>query len=196
MTPDIATSLGIFVGLVRSTIFVIVAVIAIVAVLDWLARKRHISPFNPIARFLRTTVDPLIAPMERRVVQAGGLPSAAPWWTLVAAVVLGIIVILVVESLAGAIVVAWINLNSGPRGLYRLLVQVTFFVLRTALLVRVIASWLPISPYSPWIRWSFSLTEPFLRPLRGFIPTLGMIDLTPLIAYFVLGLLQSFFMRF
>ena len=44
---------------------------------------------------------------------------------------------------------------------------------------------------SRWVRWSFVLTEPILRPLRKIIPPLGMIDITPIVAYFLLRLLQS-----
>ena len=76
-------------------------------------------------------------------------------------------------------------------GIFVLLVQWTFELLRSALLVRVIVSWLPISPYSGWVRWAFVLSEPMLRPLRGIIPTLGAFDITPIVAYFVLGLLKE-----
>ena len=66
-----------------------------------------------------------------------------------------------------------------------------FSLLKLALLVRVLASWLPISPYSKWIRWAFVLTEWFLAPMRRIIPLVGMLDLTPLLAWFLLNLLQS-----
>lgn len=179
----------------RTLVAIVIGVLAIVCILDWLVRTRRINPFNPVARFIRQTVDPLILPMEKRVVRAGGLPSSAPWWTLAIAVVVGILLITALDFIAGQIVGAWAALNSGPRGLFVLLVQWTFLILRAALLIRVVISWLPISPYSPWVRWSFSLTEPFLRPLRSIIPTLGMFDITPLVAYFVLGLLESLILR-
>lgn len=179
----------------RTAVVVIIGVIAVVCLLDWLARTRRISPFNPIARFLRQTIDPLILPMEKRVVRAGGLPSAAPWWTLAIAVVLGILIITAADFLADQIAGTWLALNSGPRGIFVLLVKWTFLILRTALLIRVVISWLPVSPYSPWVRWAFALTEPILRPIRSVIPTLGMFDLSPLIAYFVLGLLENLLLR-
>ena len=49
-----------------------------------------------------------------------------------------------------------------------------------------------MSPYSPWVRWAFTLSEPILRPLRQVVPTLGMVDVTPIIAYLLLGLLERF----
>jgi YggT family protein len=170
--------------------FSIVAVaVAVVALIDWLVRTRKINPFNPVARFFRRVVDPLIAPMERRVVRAGGMPQSAPWWTLVAVVVGGIVVLgllrFVHAQLAGAAFAA-----STGRGLAFLLLHYTFSLLRAALIVRVISSWFRISPYSSWVRWSFALSEPILRPLRGVIPPFGMIDVTPIIAYFALGIVE------
>jgi YggT family protein len=81
--------------------------------------------------------------------------------------------------------------NEGPRGILRLLVSLTFSVLQLALFIRVISSWFRISPYSPWVRWTFQLTEPILAPLRRIIPNLGMIDITPIVAYFLLSILAS-----
>ena len=64
-------------------------------------------------------------------------------------------------------------------------------LLQIALIVRVVSSWVRISPYARWIRWSFTLTEWLLVPLRRLIPPLGMIDITPIVAFFVIQLLGS-----
>src|SRR5215208_590428 len=84
-------------SILRLVFFVAAVVCAVVVAMDWLVRTRRISPFNPIARFFRATVDPLIAPVERRVVKAGGLPTSAPWWALAAVVVGGIIILSALE---------------------------------------------------------------------------------------------------
>ncbi len=68
-------------------------------------------------------------------------------------------------------------------------------MLQFAIIVVVIVSWLPISPFSPWVRWAFALTEPILRPLRQIVPRIGMIDITPIVAYFLLAILESALLR-
>ena len=40
----------------------------------------------------------------------------------------------------------------------------------------------------------YLLTEPALRPIRRFIPDLGGIDISPILAWFLLGLVQSAFL--
>ena len=169
--------------------------VAVAAGLSWAVRTRRLSPFGGVARVVRKRVDPLFAPMERRIVGAGGLPTHAPWWTLAAVVVSGIVLLSLLGFLGGQLAGASLALRSGGRGLYVLLVTWTFGLLQLALFARVISSWFRMSPYSPWIRWSFVLTEWFLAPLRRVIPSFGMIDLTPIVAYFGLQLLEAVLIR-
>ncbi|HZI30337.1 MAG TPA: YggT family protein [Gemmatimonadaceae bacterium] len=165
---------------------------AVIAVIDWMVRTRRIGPFSPVARFFRQRIDPLLEPVERRVIRAGGLPANAPWWALAGIAIIGIVLLALLDFVAGLIADVMVGVSGGPGGVLRLLVYWTFTVLRIAILVRVIASWLPISPYSRWIRWSFTLSEPLLRPLRRVIPPFRSIDLTPIIAFFALGILEAF----
>lgn len=186
---------GLVLAWVRTLVFSLVVVAAVVLLLDWLVRSRRIHPFHPIARMIRRIVDPLLAPVERRIVRAGGLPSAAPLWALVGIVFLGIVLVSVLGFAVRSSAEIMFALASGPRGIFILLVQLTFSVLRLALIIVVLTSWLPISPYSGWVRWAFSLTEPILRPLRQVVPRLGMFDITPIVAYIVLGILEWAFLQ-
>ena len=181
--------------LLRVVLLATAVAVAVAAGLSWAVRTRRLSPFGGAARFVRKRIDPLFAPMERRIVRAGGLPTHAPWWTLAAVVVSGIVLLSLLGFLGGQLAGASLALRSGGRGLYVLLVTWTFGLLQLALFVRVISSWFQMSPYSPWIRWSFVLTEWFLAPLRRVIPSFGMIDLTPLVAYFGLQLLEAVLIR-
>lgn len=160
-------------------------------VLAWLVRTRRISPFSPPARLVRRTLDPILAPVERRVVRMGGLPSSAPWWLLAGVVVGGIVLLSLVQFVVGQLLFATSAVSRGPAGIVALLVRWTFAVLQIALIARVLSSWVGGSPYSKWFRWAFVLTEPILRPLRRVIPSLGMIDITPIVAYFGLVLLEG-----
>ncbi|MGZ8379885.1 MAG: YggT family protein [Gemmatirosa sp.] len=188
-----ATSVAL--GVLRVVLLAGAVLVAAAAGLSWAARTRRLSPFSGPARFARARVDPLFLPMERRVLRAGGQPAHAPWWTLAAIVVGGIVVLSLLGFVRDQLLGAVFALQGGPRGVYVLVVTWTFAVLQLALFVRVISSWFRLSPYSRWVHWSFTLTEWMLRPLRRVIPTLGMVDLTPLVAYFALSILQSLLIR-
>jgi YggT family protein len=179
------------VAVLRVAFFAFAAVAVVVVAIDWAVRTRRINPFSPVARFFRQTIDPMMLPVERRIVRSGGSPSTAPWWALVVVVVAGIVVLSLLEFVRGQIGFVTAAVGSGSRGIYVLLVRWVFAILQAALIVRVISSWISISPYSRWVRWAFTLSEPILRPLRRFIPTLGMIDITPIIAFFLLRLIEG-----
>ncbi len=183
--------LDLLLGVLRPAVFMAGALTAVAAVVSYSVRTRKISPFSPVARVTRDKVDPwLIAPMERRIVRAGGTPYAAPWWALAAVIVGGLVLLSAVGFLRDQLMML-AYMSGSAASLAALLVRWTCSILRLALFARVISSWVGGSPYSKWWRWSYVLTEWFLAPLRQVIPTIGMIDITVLIAYFGLGILES-----
>jgi YggT family protein len=178
-------------NLLRVVVFVVAAAALVIFTIDWLVRTRRLSPFGAVARFFRRVVDPLIVPIEHRVVRAGGLPASAPWWALIAVVIGGLVVLALLEFIRGQIEFAARAGSSGARGLIAVLVTWTFGILQLALIVRVIATWVRLSEWSKWIRWTIPLTEWLLRPLRKFVPPLaGTIDLSPLVAWLLLALME------
>lgn len=176
----------------RTALFWIVVVVAIIAIVDWAARTRRISPFSGIARFCRARIDPLMLPVERVVVRAGGRPSTAPWWSVAAVAIGGLVLLELLGFVQGLLTQVVIGIGT-PDLIPGLILSWVIGILEIALLVRVVASWINISPWSRWVRWSFVLTEWMLAPLRRLIPPMGMFDLTPLVAYFILWLLARLF---
>lgn len=166
-------------------------VLAAVAAADWAARTRRINPFSTIARFLRSNVDPRLAGVERQVLRSGGHASATPLWALVAYVVIAALFLAAIDMLMGLLGQAMAATTMGPGGIFVLLIHWTFAFLRFALLVRVLGSWFPRAAASRWLHWSYGATEWMLRPLRSVIPSIGMIDITPIVAYFALSILEG-----
>ena len=103
----------------------------------------------------------------------------------------GLVLISIVGFVRGQLLLLAFVATSGPSGFLRVAVEWLFGILRIALFARVISSWVGGSPYSKWWRWSYVLTEPILAPLRRIVPTIGMFDITIIVAYFGLGFLQS-----
>ena len=59
-----------------------------------------------------------------------------------------------------------------------------------ALFVRVILSWFPVSRDNPIVSVVFQITDPMLAPIRRIMPSTGMIDLSPLVLFFLLYFLR------
>ena len=62
------------------------------------------------------------------------------------------------------------------------------------ILAYIITSWIRL-PYSPWLnriqRFLYDVCEPYLRIFRRFVPPIGPLDLSPMIAVIVLLVLQN-----
>ena len=60
------------------------------------------------------------------------------------------------------------------------------------LLIRILITWIPnLDPYHPIVQILFQVTEPVLEPARKLIPPIGMIDISPIVVFIVLGILQD-----
>ena len=78
-----------------------------------------------------------------------------------------------------------------PVSLLQVLAQ-TLQIYSLVLIVRVLLSWFPNLDWSNPVLSSVSaITVPYLNAFRGLIPPLGGIDLSALLAFLALNLLQS-----
>ncbi len=180
----------------RQAFLVAAVVIAGLCGVEWGVRTRRLNAFSAIARWSRRIMSPIVKPMERTVVRAGGVPSTAPLWTLIAIVVGGIVVLALLGFVRDQLANADLAYRQGGRGIARLALDWVFAIVYIAIWVRVIAAWFRLNPYGRWVRWAFVITDPILRPLRAILPPFGMIDVSPLVAYLLLSwVIQPIVMR-
>lgn len=66
------------------------------------------------------------------------------------------------------------------------------------IIARAVVSWIRPNPYNPIVRFLYSVTEPFLFPIRRFLgrflPPM-MIDFSPFVAILLLIFIQRFLVR-
>ena len=75
-----------------------------------------------------------------------------------------------------------------------LLIQIIdklFLVYMIMLFIRVISSWVPEFRDTKFVQFVSFYTDPYLDFYRRFIPPLGMIDISPIVAFLALGLIES-----
>ncbi len=180
--------------ILRTAYVIILAVTAVAALIAWLARSRRISPFSPFGRVSRRFIEPALAPVDRIILRAGGTGTATPLWSFVLVLFLGAAAIFVVTVLRDGAITFSHATSRGAGGIARLVVAWTFGALQLALLVRVLTSWLG-GTHSAVGRLAARMTEWFLTPLRNVLPPFGNIDLSPLVAWFLLSIIQGIVMR-
>lgn len=179
-----------FIDIVARVLLGLGVLAGLVCVVDWAIRTRKIGPFSGVARFFRRTVDPMLRPVEAIIVRRGGQPASAPLWVFLGIVVAGIVILWLLRMVDG-LLLQLSTAASEPRLIPILLAEWALEFLYVAILVRVFSSWLPISPYSRWIRWSYVTTEWLLAPLRRIIPPFGAIDVSPLGALLLIWLARG-----
>ena len=72
-------------------------------------------------------------------------------------------------------------------------VEVLTTIFWIAILARVILSWIPIDQSSPFhqvVVFVHEITEPILGPIRKVLPNFGFLDLSPMVALFLMILIQ------
>ncbi|MBU0577485.1 YggT family protein [Patescibacteria group bacterium] len=63
-------------------------------------------------------------------------------------------------------------------------------IIKYAILVRILMSWIQTNSHGQFYRTIYEITEPVLRIFRSILPRTGMIDFSPILAFFALDFLQ------
>ncbi|HEU5305375.1 MAG TPA: YggT family protein [Gemmatimonadales bacterium] len=179
---------------VRAVVVLALAYALAVALTHWAVRGRRINPFGPWPRFMRRLSDPVLLPLERRIIRAGGHPQDAPLWLVGIVIGGGLVLVSLVGWLIGTASSIVMVAEGGPRAWLRALVSVTFTVLMAAILIRVIGSWIGLGPYRKWMRPFYAATDWLIEPIRRILPPVGIIDFSPMVAWLVLYVIRGFVM--
>src|SRR3989442_11748828 len=85
--------------ILRVLVFAAFCLAALVALAGWLVRTRRVSPFGGVGRTLRSVTDPVLRPVETRLVRLGGNPGHAGWWLVVLVAVAGVLLLSLIDRL-------------------------------------------------------------------------------------------------
>ena len=177
--------------ILRYTVFGVFVLASVAALGSWAVRTRRISPFSKLANFIRRATDPVLKPIESKILRKGGNPQTAEWWLLGGTIIGGIVVI----SMAGWIFNQFRLLSlagrQGPGTLLRVAIYYASRIVSFAIIVRVIGSWFGAGRHNRFMRPVYFLTDWIVEPLRRIIPPFGMIDISPLVAYFIILILTG-----
>jgi YggT family protein len=175
----------------RYVVFALFVLAVIAAAASWLVRERHVSPFSRLGRVLRSLSDPLLQPVETRLARMGGSPVNAGWWLIVVVAVVGVVTLSLLGWLTDQVLTVQAAARGGVWGIMRFIIYLAYEILFIALLVRVVASWFGAFRYNRWLRPFYALTDWLVEPIRKVLPTVGMFDLSPLVALLALWAVKS-----
>jgi YggT family protein len=181
-------------------LFVYFGVVAIILagtlliLLRSLFRRIDVNPFTWHAINVKRVTDPLVLPVRAMLVSMRVDPIVAPIIVIVVFILIGFIVIQVVNGFLNTIAGILTAASSGrPNAAVAILGYVLYALVglyELMIFARIVMAWFVVS-YGKRMRLLIRTTEPLLAPLRRMIPPVGMFDVSPIIAFVILWVLQS-----
>ncbi len=74
-------------------------------------------------------------------------------------------------------------------------IHIIFTAFSLMIFVRILSSWIPEIQGQKWLQFIAFYVDPYLNLFRKIIPPLGMLDISPILAFFALQLAESVVMR-
>src|SRR3989442_14487526 len=108
--------------ILRILVFATFCLAALVALAGWLVRTRRVSPFGGLGRTLRSVTDPVLRPVETRLVRLGGNPVHAGWWLGVVVAVAGVLLLSLIDWIVRTPPWVYAAAAGGPGALFPVLV--------------------------------------------------------------------------
>lgn len=136
--------------------------------------------YNPLSQFIVKVSNPLVVPLRRIIPGLGGLDLA----TLLVAYVVATLKFVTLAALAGeslGVLAFYIGLL--------VLVKQAGFLLFVIMIIMAIMSWV-VQGYNATLMVLSQLTEPFLNPIRKVIPNMGGLDLSMLVAFLAMNVIN------
>ncbi|MDT8408742.1 MAG: YggT family protein [Wenzhouxiangellaceae bacterium] len=130
--------------------------------------------YNPVSQVLLKITEPLVGPLGKLVPRLGRFNSAA----VVLLIILQTVSIIIVTAVSGYSVDP---LQAFVLAFFRLL-RMLLVMYMVLIIAEVILSWVGGAMRHPIIPLIYQLTQPVLAPIRRVVPSIGGLDLSPLIA--------------
>jgi len=146
------------------------------------------APFhNPISQFIVTVTNPLLKPLRRVIPGFMGIDMAA----VLLMMGLQLIEILLISLLYGAVpgLLGLLLISIGK------LLEMAVYIFMFALFARILLGWVNPHLYNDMTMLLASLTDFMMQPARRLIPPVGMLDLSPIVLFLLLGLILRLFVQ-
>ena len=173
---------------------VAIAMIALI-ILRSIFNYADVNPFRRSAISLKRATDPMILPIRRMLVAFRLEPKVAPFIAVLLIILIGYFVVQVASSVLNTIAGILYAVTSGVPGFPIAIIGYLVFGLlglyTLAIFVRIFLSYGGLGYGNRWMRFLIRITEPLMDPLRRNIRPIGMFDISPIIAFLILWVLQA-----
>ncbi len=177
---------------VESAFIAFIVGIILLMIVRMIVDKADLNPFGFTHRSVRRLSDIFVFPVRGALREFRADPKFAPLVVILIAVLLGYISWQLLETVGHTVAGVYLSLGAGnlPAVLGTILyglISIYIFLI----FIRVIFSLARVSYTNRVMRFLVNTTEPLLGPLRRVVPPVGMMDISPIVAFIILWLLQQ-----
>ena len=173
---------------------VVAAIVAIIVLLlvRLALNYADLNPFSRPVLTVRNLTDPFLSPVRRALMGFGFSPNMAPLVAILIAILVGWLALQLTEAIVLTLAGVVNSLRAGrPVRLIGHLLYGALSVYGLLIFIRIIFSWGQVSYGNRVMRFLVRATDPLLVPLRRMIPPLGFMDISPIVAFFIIWLFQA-----
>jgi YggT family protein len=160
----------------------LVGLYLLLVVMRFLLQLVRADFYNPISQFIVKATNLPLIPLRKVIPGIGGLDVAS------------IVLALLVQAVAIVLILLLNGIQPPPLqvvmwsaiGILSLLLKVYFW----GLLITVIASWVAPNSYNPVLILINQILEPAMKPIRKIMPDLSGIDISPIIMFLLIQVLE------
>ncbi|ALI07773.1 MULTISPECIES: YggT family protein [Pseudomonas] len=139
--------------------------------------------YNPLCQFIVKATQPLLKPLRRIIPSLFGLDMSSLVLAILVQMALMALTLLLTYGTTGNPLQLLIWSLIGVTALF---LKIFFF----ALIISVILSWVAPGSHNPGAELVNQICEPALAPFRRIVPNLGGLDISPILAFMVLKLID------
>ncbi|AKJ97124.1 MULTISPECIES: YggT family protein [Pseudomonas] len=139
--------------------------------------------YNPLCQFVVKATQPLLKPLRRIIPSLFGLDMSSLVLAILVQMALMALTLLLTYGTTGNPLQLLIWSIIGVTALF---LKIFFF----AMIISVILSWVAPGSHNPGAELVNQICEPALAPFRRIVPNLGGLDISPILAFMVLKLID------
>jgi YggT family protein len=167
--------------LIIRTVFTIVILATVARLMAQVVRADF---YNPLAQAVLKITNPFLLPLRKIIPGFGGLDNAAILLAILLQLAMASLMLLVkgygISQLGSLLILSILAV-----------IGVVLTIIKWGIIIVAIASFIAPGSYNPFLAFIAQITDPFIAPIRRFMPSAGGLDFSPMVLILVLIILQD-----
>lgn len=156
-----------------------------IVLLRFLLQLAKADFYNPISQFVVKATNPPLKPLRKIIPGLGAIDGAALVLAILVQMLAFVLILMTLNNGIPAInpitLLAWSAIT-----VLGLIVKIYFW----SVIAVVVVSWIAPGSNHPAIQLVAQITEPVMRPVRKVMPSMGGLDLSPIVVFLILNILS------